>query len=216
MYKHAFLHIAVFASSYILEEIIVSYENQNHQVLGYFLALNFIWIKNNSSFMPSFLDMIIQEDVCHQTVCKHGWEWNDRKLPAIPKRTRKLFTKFWGYKKPTCSFPCSKPLLQVSWVNYGMLQRSDRKKVKELQPPYRNPRHLCPSDRRRHRPARSALSLPVSYCQGDAVSCQSAGSPGDAQIRNCPERFNIFSAIAQWGPGHKDFTSLDAFGILKH
>lgn len=91
------------------------------------------------------------------------------------------------------------------------------KKVEELQPSYRNPRHLCPSDRQRKAlPAHPALSLPVSYCQGDAASCQSAGSPGDAQIRNCPDRFNTFSVTGQWGPGHKDFISLDAVGILKH
>lgn len=76
--------------------------------------------------MPSFLDVIIKEDICIQTVWEHGTNWNDRGLPVIPKRTRRVVTTFQGYKNRTCSLACSKPLLQISWFNYGMLRRSDR------------------------------------------------------------------------------------------
>ena len=69
-------------------------------------------------------------------------------------------------------------------------------------------------DRGRHCTACSAHSLPVSCCQGDAVPCQSVGSPRDAQIRNCLERLDTFSAIEQWGQGHKELASMDAVGIL--
>lgn len=192
--------------------------NQNHQVLESFLALNVIWIKNNSISMPSFLDVIIKEDICIQTVWEHGTNWNDRGLPVIPKRTRRVVTTFQGYKNRTCSLACSKPLLQISWFNYGMLRRSDRENFWRTAAFIQKAQTSLPIwQTEEGTPQLLQLLVFLFHTVKEMLSpVRVLALQEMLRLETVQKDLTCFLPLDNGGLGCEYFTSLHAIGILKH